>query len=94
MPNTLSRVEITVNGKVQGVGFRRYVQKEAARIDVKGFTENLDDGRVRVVAEGFKSQLQELLKSVELGPRFSEVEECCTEWHDFKNEFESFSVKR
>ena len=94
MSNTLSRLEILVNGKVQGVGFRRYVQKEAARIDIKGFTENLNNGGVRVVAEGFKSQLEELLKRVELGPRFSEVEECCTEWHDFKNEFEEFKVKR
>lgn len=94
MPNTLSRVEIVVNGKVQGVGFRRYVQKEAGRIDVKGFTENLEDGRVRVVAEGFRSQLDELIKRVELGPRFSEVEECNTDWQDYKHEFEEFSIKR
>ncbi|HYF02684.1 MAG TPA: acylphosphatase [Patescibacteria group bacterium] len=92
--NNLSRAEIIVKGKVQGVGFRRFVEKEAERIDVQGFTENLDDGNVRIVAEGFKSQLADLLKSVETGPQFSQVEECCVEWHDFKNEFHGFSIKR
>ncbi len=92
--NNLSRAEIIVTGKVQGVGFRQFVKKEAEKIDVKGFTENTDDGNVRIIAEGFKSQLNDLLKTVKSGSEYSAVEECRIEWHDSKNEFDGFSVKR
>jgi len=62
-----------VSGRVQGVGFRFYAQREADRLGVTGYVQNLLDGRVEVVASGSPEQLAQLRASLEKGPRFSSV---------------------
>ena len=62
-----------VRGRVQGVGFRWFVEKHANSIGVKGYTCNLDDGRVEVYAVGTKSQLDQLSGFLWKGPAMSEV---------------------
>ncbi len=63
-----------VSGRVQGVGFRFFAQREADKIGVSGFVRNLEDGRVEVVASGREEQLAQLRAALERGPRFSSVE--------------------
>jgi acylphosphatase len=58
---------------VQGVGFRWFVQKSASSLGVKGYTRNLDDGRVEVYAVGSPEQLNELAGLLWKGPRMSDV---------------------
>ena len=62
-----------VRGRVQGVGFRWYVQQAANAIGVKGFTRNLDDGSVEVYAIGSVEQLSDLCGRLWNGPRMSDV---------------------
>jgi acylphosphatase len=62
-----------VSGRVQGVGFRWFVQKNASEIGVHGWVRNEDDGRVQVYAVGTADQLQELLALLYRGPRMAEV---------------------
>jgi acylphosphatase len=62
-----------VSGRVQGVGFRFFVQREAARLHVSGYARNLLDGRVEVLAVGSAAQLDEMKRALERGPRFSSV---------------------
>ena len=62
-----------VRGRVQGVGFRWYVQQAANAIGVKGFTRNLDDGSVEVYAIGSVEQLSDLCGRLWTGPRMSDV---------------------
>jgi acylphosphatase len=62
-----------ISGRVQGVGFRWFVEREATRIGVSGWVRNLDDGRVEVLATGSKKQLGELLARLYQGPRAAEV---------------------
>jgi acylphosphatase len=63
-----------VRGRVQGVGFRNFVQHSASQIGVSGFTRNLDDGRVEVFAQGNKLQMEELEAQLWRGPRWAEVQ--------------------
>src|SRR4051794_8262622 len=49
-----------VHGRVQGVGFRWFVQKQAERLGLKGYTRNLDDGSVEVYAIGSEADLSDL----------------------------------
>lgn len=63
-----------VSGKVQGVGFRRFVQRQAEALGVNGWTRNLIDDRVEVMAQGTPEQLQKLFEKVKQGPAFSIVE--------------------
>lgn len=62
-----------VQGRVQGVGFRWFVQQSATRLGLKGWTRNLSDGRVEVMAIGHSEQLDELAGMLWKGPDRSEV---------------------
>jgi acylphosphatase len=62
-----------ISGSVQGVGFRYFTQRAAAKIKVGGYVKNLGDGRVEVFAMGTPQQLRELRSVLERGPRLSSV---------------------
>ncbi len=63
-----------VSGVVQGVGFRWFVTREAAKLGLRGWARNLEDGSVEVVAAGEADQLQQLHERLAIGPRFARVE--------------------
>jgi acylphosphatase len=64
-----------VRGRVQGVGFRWFVEKEASDIGVIGWVRNNDDGTVEILATGTSQQLTELHRCLREGPRASRVDE-------------------
>lgn len=63
-----------VSGRVQGVGFRNYVEHAAAKIGVHGYVRNRRDGRVEVFAMGGPEQLKQLRGALERGPMMSRVD--------------------
>lgn len=93
MPAINKRAEILVNGLVQGVGFRYFVVKHAARLKLNGFVQNLFTGEVLTVVEGDKIIIEELFKLIKLGPSHAHVKNARIEWSETKNEFDSFEVK-
>jgi acylphosphatase len=62
-----------VRGRVQGVGFRYFVEHSARALDIRGWVRNADDGSVEVYALGTAGQLSELAGLLWKGPRWSEV---------------------
>ena len=64
-----------VKGRVQGVGFRWFVHREAAEIGLRGWVRNTDDGAVEVVVAGEPDQLKDLTLALGRGPRGSRVDE-------------------
>jgi acylphosphatase len=62
-----------IRGRVQGVGFRYFVQRAADALGLRGHVRNLDDGRVEVYAVGSPEQLSELAGMLWKGPRMAEV---------------------
>lgn len=62
-----------VRGRVQGVGFRYFVQRAASDLSLAGYTRNLHDGRVEVYAIGPPEKLSELGGRLRKGPRFADV---------------------
>lgn len=64
-----------VKGRVQGVGFRWFVQREAALLGLRGWVRNTEDGHVEVVAAGEPDQLKDLMKALGEGSRGSRVDE-------------------
>jgi acylphosphatase len=62
-----------VRGRVQGVGFRYFVERVATELKLTGYTRNLDDGRVEVYAVGSAASLAELSQRLWKGPRFADV---------------------
>ena len=63
-----------VKGRVQGVGFRWFVHREAAEIGLRGWVRNTDDGDVEVLAAGEPDQLKDLMKALGEGSRGSRVD--------------------
>ena len=63
-----------IQGRVQGVGFRWYVHREASELDLRGWVRNTEDGDVEVVAHGEEPDLAELRASLRRGPRGSRVD--------------------
>lgn len=63
-----------IKGRVQGVGFRWYVHREASELDLRGWVRNTDDGDVEVVVHGEEPDLNELRASLRRGPRGSRVD--------------------
>ena len=75
---TVTRTYI-VRGRVQGVGFRWYVAREAQRLAIVGWVRNNYDGSVEVLATGTRDQLGRLRERLQAGPRAArvdQVEEC------------------
>ena len=62
-----------VSGEVQGVGFRWFVHRHAARLRLSGWAQNLPDGRVEVVASGPEDALEELEELLRQGPSRADV---------------------
>ena len=63
-----------VRGRVQGVGFRWFVQREAQMLGITGWVRNNFDGAVEVLACGNDSQLSILKSRLEKGPRAARVD--------------------
>lgn len=62
-----------VSGHVQGVGFRRFVQRKARDLGLAGYAANLPDGRVEVLAEGDDVAIGHLEKWLQRGPSLARV---------------------
>lgn len=89
----LARLHATVEGRVQGVGFRAFVEQSAELLNLKGWVRNRWDGAVEVVAEGQRQDLERMLAVLRRGPRASNVSEVVFEWQAATGEFTYFSVR-
>jgi acylphosphatase len=87
------RLRALVRGEVQGVGYRWAVQRQAHRLGLTGYAENLPDGSVRVEAEGAPALLDELEAFLRGGTRFAEVERLVSERVAATGEFHGFATR-
>jgi acylphosphatase len=87
------RVHVWVQGRVQAVGFRAYVQQNALQIGVTGWVRNVGYDTVEALAEGTKEQIDDFLRMVKRGPMGARVDESREEWEKVAEDFESFRVK-
>ena len=62
------RAHILVEGRVQGVFYRSFTQKQAVKLQLNGWVKNLSDGRVEAVFEGPKDLVEEAIKACRRGP--------------------------
>ncbi len=83
-----------ISGDVQGVGFRYFAQRSAARHQIKGYVQNLSDGRVEVLAEGGVKAVTNFHHDLAAGPtnsRVSHVEEIVL---DPTGQYPAFRIER
>ena len=89
----MKRLSARVDGTVQGVGFRMFVRREAARRRLTGYVRNREDGSVETVAEGPEESLRELAAQLRRGPAGAVVQRLETEWSEATGEFSRFEIR-
>ena len=85
---------VLVSGRVQGVYYRKFTVDHATELGLLGFASNLPDGRVKVVAEGKRADIEKLIGFLEEGPSYASVENIDVDWSSFSGEFRDFSIRR
>jgi acylphosphatase len=86
------RVHAFISGRVQGVGFRNFVEGQARKAKVTGFVRNLADGRVEAVVEGPMEAVQAVVEEMKHGPRSARVEKFEVKDEPPAGDFDSFDI--
>jgi len=91
---TMKRERVTnlYSGHVQGVGFRYAVKMLTTGFEVTGFVRNLPDGRVELVAESAKEELEAFLQAVRDSEVGCFIRQEQARWSEAKNEFRGFEI--
>lgn len=88
------RLNVRIAGRVQGVGFRYYAEREARRLGLTGWVRNLPDGDVEMTAEGDDEALRRLLAWCHEGPPSAAVYNVQANWSQARGEFSEFLIRR
>ena len=86
-------IEFRVTGRVQGVGFRAFVQRTGRQLGLTGWDKNNADGSVSGVAEGDRGLLVDFVKQVKIGNRWSSVDGWDERSQAYSGEFKSFEIR-
>ena len=92
-PDGAVRLEATVVGRVQGVGFRYYVVKRATELGLAGWVANEPNGAVRCVAEGPRERIDQLEAILRRGPIGAIVDDVRVVRMPATDAFRGFSVR-
>lgn len=83
-----------VTGRVQGVGFRYFTQRVAARHQIQGYVRNLEDGRVEAFAQGSETSVEAFKHDIAAGPKYPRVDEVEEIVDDLDYRYSSFRIER
>ena len=83
-----------LSGLVQGVGFRFFTQRVAARYQVRGYVRNLEDGRVEAWAQGPERSVEAFKHDLTAGPQYSRVDEVEEIVLEPSSEYSGFRIER
>ncbi len=87
------RTHLFISGIVQGVGYRWSCQRAAKGIGVTGWVRNLPDGRVEVVAQGTKEQVDQLIQWCYRGPEEARVSDIAVADEETAGDFQDFGIR-
>jgi len=82
-----------VRGRVQGVGFRWFVEREAQTLGIAGWVRNRSDGTVEVLAQGTREQLFSLRSKLQQGPRASRVDDVEEVQSEVQQDMKTFRIE-
>lgn len=89
----MASVEITIEGIVQGVGFRFFTERLAHRYGLTGYVMNHPNGSVYVVAEGEREAINAFLNQLKNGPPGARIEGFHVTWRSPLGKFRDFSIR-
>jgi len=84
---------LTVSGRVQGVGYRYFVEDSALLLGIKGFVRNTHGNKVEIVCQGDEKTLEQFFTSVKKGPPFARVDAIIEDKISSAENYSSFEIK-
>jgi acylphosphatase len=88
----IQEIECNITGRVQLVMFRDFSKRMAKRFSVSGFAKNLNNGSLKVVAQGEKEQLEKYIKLLKKGPILAKVDDIKIVWKKPTEDFNGFKI--
>ncbi len=88
----MQRAHLFVTGRVQGVWYRVSTREQACSLGLTGWVRNLRDGRVEILAEGSREDLDALVRWAHEGPAAAQVADVAVSWAEASAEFGDFEV--
>lgn len=88
-----SAISFRVSGRVQGVGFRAFVRSTGQQFGLTGWVRNEIDGTVSGYAEGDQGLMNDFIKTIQIGNRWSSVKAVNHTTQSYSGEFESFEIR-
>jgi acylphosphatase len=92
--NSRCRLTVLYSGRVQGVGFRYTAKTVATGFELTGCIRNLPDGRVELIAEGSRSELEAFRAAIHDAGLAGFIRDEQVTWAAAKNEFRGFEIVR
>ena len=89
-----ARLHVYFTGHVQGVGFRYAVRTVSLEFDVTGWVKNLEDGRVEILVEGERSELEAFQAAIPDAGLRRLIRDIQTRWSEGTGEFRGFEIVR
>ena len=84
-------LRLYIQGTVQEIFFKSFIKENAERYNVKGFTRNLEDGRIEVFLEGNTDEVNTMVEVCKKGPKHSQIKNVEINQEKFQD-FETFKV--
>ena len=89
----MTRADLLISGRVQGVFYRASAQQEAMRLGLAGEIRNLPDGRVEAVLQGLKEDVEGMIKWCYRGPSEARVSNIDVAYEEAKDDLEIFGIR-
>ena len=87
----MKKVTLHISGNVQRVGYRAKVISIANALGIKGFIQNLPDGRVKIIAQGEQSELDKLIQAINISNSLINVTNIEQEYSTYSDDYEGFN---
>jgi acylphosphatase len=85
---------LVISGKVQSVGYREYVYRQAVRLNLTGLVRNIDEGKVWAVVEGERESIEEFKRAIWTKDALTEVTDIKVDYGEAKGCYDTFLVTR
>ena len=93
MIENIKTYKVLLLGRVQGVGFRYFVESAAGKYDISGYVRNKFDNKVEVVCQGKEENLKQFIDDIKKGPVFSAVADVKIEEIKDSRKYSIFNIK-
>ena len=93
MIENIKTYRVVLFGRVQGVGFRYFVESIASKYDISGYVRNTFDRKVEIVCQGEEEDLKQFIDDIKKGPAFSVVTDIKIEKIKDSKKYSIFDIK-